>query len=284
MAGAALVASTLLAVPHIGWSAAPIVVAIDPGHGGSNLGAASPSRPATNGVLEKEVTLALARRISALLAEQSTPGLPVTAVLCRTADVLIPIRARARCARDSGAQLFVSLHANAVPAGVAPGSRQGFGVFVLGPKEVEDDAALAVLEQRDDADAVWAAHEVRAAAERSIRLAQEMALHLGLAARRGVPGITQAEATRLAYGAVHQAGAALDVLRGSGAPAVLVEIGFLDHPEEGARLATPAGREPIATALVEAIRAYLAASEVAVATPALTLGSPERPRRATRGK
>lgn len=224
-------------------------MAIDPGHGGSNLGASGASATG-KGVLEKQVTLALARRISVLLAASSTPGLPVAAVLCRTADVLVPIRARARCARDSGAQLFVSLHANAVPAGVPRGSRQGFGVFILGPKETEDDAALAEAEQRDDADAVWAAHEVRAAAERSIRLAEEISRHLARTLGQTPDGSGR--------NGVRQAGAALDVLRGAGTPAALVEVGFLDHPEEGARLATAEGREPIAVALVDAIRAYLA--------------------------
>ena len=56
-----------------------------------------------------------------------------------------------------------------------------------------------------------------------------------------------------------QSGAALDVLRGSGIASALVEVGFLDHPEEGARLASPEGREPIAQALAAAIREYVGA-------------------------
>lgn len=223
----------------------PVVVALDPGHGGTNLGAPGAGR----GVYEKNVTLALAERIRALLqaeqAQQAKQARPISVVLCRASDVLVPIRARARCAQDSGARAFVSLHANAVPAGVPPGSQRGFEVFVLGPREVEDDATLASLGRRDDADAVWAAHEVRAAAEQSLVLGRVIAgsltRALGLGARRGIK----------------QAGAALDVLRGTGTAAALVEVGFLDHPDEGARLATPAGREPIARALADAIREYV---------------------------
>jgi N-acetylmuramoyl-L-alanine amidase len=226
--------------------APPTVVAIDPGHGGTNLGASGPGK----GIYEKRVTLALARRISVLLAEPLAAGpetaVPdITVVLCRQSDELVPIRARARCAKDSGARLFLSLHANAVPADLPRGSQRGFEVFVLGPREVEDDAVLAELGSANQADAVWAAHEVRAAAEQSIILARTVASHLtralGDASRRGVK----------------QSGAALDVLRGSGTPAALVEIGFLDHPEEGARLASAEGREPIAQALSAAIRDYL---------------------------
>ncbi len=219
----------------------PLIVAIDPGHGGTNLGASGPG----HGIYEKRLTLALAERIRALLAEGSTSQPEVAVVLCRESDALVPIRARARCAQESGARLFLSLHANAVPAGVPRGSRRGFDVFVLGPREVEDDAALAALGQREDSDAVWAAHEVRAAAERSIVLARVVADHLA-----------QTLAASSGHG-VKQGGATLDVLRGAGTAAALVEVGFLDHPEEGARLASAEGREPIARALAAAIRAYL---------------------------
>jgi N-acetylmuramoyl-L-alanine amidase len=221
----------------------PLVVAIDPGHGGTNLGAAGPGR----GVYEKHVTLALAQRVRDLLLLKDGSGAApaVTVVLCRQTDSLVPIRARARCARDSGALLFLSLHANAVPAGVPHGAQHGFEVFVLGPREVEDDASLSQLSEGDDADAVWAAHEVRAAAEQSIVLGRIVDDHLtralGVGARRGLK----------------QAGAALDVLRGSNTAAALVEVGFLDDPTEGAKLASPSGREPIARALAGAIRGYL---------------------------
>ena len=230
---------------------AVVVVALDPGHGGTNLGAIGPGR----GIYEKRVTLALAQRVRAILEAERAPA--ITVVLCRQTDVLVPIRARARCAQDSGARAFVSLHANAVPSGVRPGSQHGFEVFVLGPREVEDDATLASLAQPDDADAVWAAHEVRAAAERSIalggQLADSLTGALGAPARRGIK----------------QAGAALDVLRGTGTAAALVEVGFLDHPEEGARLATAAGREPLAQAIAAGIRRYVAAPvrQMAGATP-----------------
>jgi N-acetylmuramoyl-L-alanine amidase len=245
--------------------APPAVVAIDPGHGGTNLGASGPGR----GVYEKNVTLALAERISTLLVSPSTAGPEVSIVLCRHSDTLVPIRARARCAKESGARLFLSLHANAVPADLPRGSQSGFEVFVLGPREVEDDAVLAELGQANEADAVWAAHEVRATAEQSIILARTVADHLtvalGNAARRGVK----------------QSGAALDVLRGSGTAAALVEIGFLDHPQEGTRLATPDGREPIARALTAAIRAYLVMdSTPGVAVPDSHLADRPSPDRA----
>ena len=105
-----------------------------------------------HGVYEKNVTLALAGRIRDLLMTGAASSPPITVVLCRETDTLVPIRARARCARESGARLFLSLHANAVPTGIPRGTQHGFEVFVLGPHEVEDDAALAELAERDDAE------------------------------------------------------------------------------------------------------------------------------------
>ena len=222
--------------------AEPVVVAIDPGHGGTNLGA--PGRAPR--VYEKDVTLALARRIRALLTSDNRPGTPpIVVALCRDADRMLPIRARARCAGEMGAQWFISLHANAVPTGVDPASQRGFEVFVLGPREIEDDAALAVLSEQNPSLGVFAAHEVRAAAEKSIVLARVLAERLthelGFTYWRGVK----------------QSGAALDVLRGTNTPSALVEVGFLSHPDEGPALTTTEGQEPIARAIADAIAALV---------------------------
>ena len=143
------------------------VLAIDAGHGGSNLGAAGITDPhGTSGpeagrtIFEKQVTLALARRLRSQLAARSQ----VRVVLCREDDVMLPIRARARCAEEARADLFISLHANASPPGVARGTRRGFEIYVLSPQEREDDASLAAARAADPAEAVWAAHEALALA------------------------------------------------------------------------------------------------------------------------
>jgi N-acetylmuramoyl-L-alanine amidase len=207
------------------------VVAIDAGHGGSNLGAVD-----AGGLAEKQVTLALARRTRELLA--AAPGVRV--VLCRDADVLVPIRARARCAAEARASLFLSLHANATPAGVAPGSQRGFELYVLPPADVEDDANLAAL-GGPSADGAWRGHLVRASAERSVAAARALDARL-----------REALTPRLARG-IRQGGAALDVLRGAGAPAVLVEVGFLDHAQDRETLRSSEGRERLARALAAGV-------------------------------
>ena len=224
------------------------VVAIDPGHGGSNLGAAGiisgggDAREADRTIFEKQVTLSLARRLRELLSDH--PGFRV--VLCRDGDVMVPIRARARCAEQARADLFITLHANATPPGLPRGSRRGFEVYVLSPQEREDDAALAGARAADPRAAdptagVWAAHEALALGERSILAARlisdRLRDSLGAGSSRGV----------------RQTGAPLDVLRGAGAPSVLVEVGFIDHPSEGVLLTSRAGQDVIAAALATAV-------------------------------
>jgi N-acetylmuramoyl-L-alanine amidase len=236
--GPAIVFGAGAAPPEIRAVRPRFVVAVDPGHGGSNLGAAG----AGGAVFEKQITLELARRLRDRLRgepPESTDGVDV--VLCRDRDVLVPIRARARCVQQANAALFISLHANATPPNVPPGTRRGFEIYVLPPDEVAQDAALAGLRQVSAADAAWAGHRVRAAAERSAVAARVVEAHL-----RGVLGPGSSRGIR-------QAGASLDVLRGTGAPSLLIEIGFLDHPEEGAALASAAGQERIAGALASAV-------------------------------
>jgi N-acetylmuramoyl-L-alanine amidase len=237
--GPALAILTVLALADAGLSTAtaaddrPFVLAIDPGHGGSNLGAAGPG----GAVFEKKITLDVARRLRDRLS--ADPRIQV--VLCRDQDVLVPIRARARCVQAAHADLFLSLHANASPPGVAPGTRRGFEVYVLSPQEIEDDAAVAAAREPDDADAVWAAHRVRNAAARSAKAAYVFEHRL-----------KEAMGPRSSRG-IRQRGASLDVLRGTGAPGVLVEIGFLDHPDEAAQLTSAAGQDRLALALARAV-------------------------------
>jgi len=227
------VASILCAFLAAASGAPPFVVALDPGHGGSNRGAPT-AKPEQ---YEKHLTLEIARLVQrSLLGE---PGLKI--VLCRTGDVLVPIRARARCANQAGARLFLSIHANAASAEQGPGSQRGFDLFVLPTADVDQEVARAGLLADDDAQAAWAAHRARTTAADSLaaarRIRWRLADALGADRDRGIK----------------QAGATLDVLQGLDMPAVLVEVGFLDHAEEGPFLLSPEGKKTVAAALAGAI-------------------------------
>jgi N-acetylmuramoyl-L-alanine amidase len=214
-------------------SAPTFTVAIDPGHGGSNRGA--PTKK--SGYFEKQLNLSIAKQVERLLASEK--GLKV--VLCRRSDVMVPIRARVRCANDAHARLFISVHANAAGPAEPPGSQRGFEIFVLPVADVDKEVARATLLAPDDAEAAWAGHQVRATAMQSLAAARRIEWRLAdtLGHDRDL--------------GIKQKGATLDVLQGLNMPAVLVEVGFLDHAEEGPYLLSAEGQRAIATALAGAI-------------------------------
>jgi N-acetylmuramoyl-L-alanine amidase len=231
LTGAAV--SILLSTLAAATGEAPFVVALDPGHGGPNRGA--PTAKAE--VFEKHLTLEIARMVQSRL--QSEPGLKV--VLCRSSDMLVPIRARTRCANQAGARLFVSIHANAASAEQGPGSQRGFEIFVLPTADVDIEVAQAALLAKDEVQGAWAGHQARTRAAESLAAARRfrwrLADSLGSDRDRGVK----------------QLGATLDVLQGLTMPGVLVELGFLDNVEEGPFLLSEEGKKLAAQALAGAI-------------------------------
>ena len=231
--GLGVAALALFLVLSAGAGVPGFTVAIDPGHGGSNRGAPT-KRPDT---FEKHLTLTIAKRVQRILAVEKN----LKVVLCRSTDALVPIRARVRCGNQAGARLFISLHANAAGPAEEPGSQKGFEIYVLPVGEVDKEVARVALLAPDDSEAAWAGHQVRTAAAQSLaaarRIEWRLADTLGRERDRGIK----------------QEGATLDVLQGLDMPAVLVEIGFLDHPEEGPYLLSEEGQRAIATALAGAI-------------------------------
>lgn len=116
-------------VPPPAGQRGPLVVAIDAGHGGSDPGAIGPS-----GVREKDVALAIAQDLRALLVRQR-----IDVVMVRDADVFVPLEDRARIAARGGATIFVSVHANAAVDANANGTQ----VFYLTPQSAALAAAIA---------------------------------------------------------------------------------------------------------------------------------------------
>jgi N-acetylmuramoyl-L-alanine amidase len=212
------------------------VVMLDPGHGGSNSGAASA------GLVEKRLTLALADRVAGRLRARG-----VDARLTRTGDQTRTLRQRVELANRAPADLLVSIHANASISR----SKRGFETYVLTAHAVDVDGralradaptprpgvdpdVALVLDDVERGAAQWAAADLAARMQRA------------LADRRGAAG------DRGVRQDAHH------VLLGATMPAVLVEVGFLDHPLEGRELADPAVQDQLADALTEAILDQLA--------------------------
>src|SRR5690606_4522621 len=119
----------------------PLVIAIDAGHGGQDPGAIGPS-----GTREKDVTLAIARELARQV--NATPGL--RAHLVRDRDVFIPLNNRARIARQAGADMFISIHADAAENRNAKGS----SVYVLSLRGASSQRARWLAEKENAADLI----------------------------------------------------------------------------------------------------------------------------------
>ena len=219
-------------------------VVVDPGHGGSNSGASG----IVAGAVEKEMTLILARKLRDQLVAR---GIDVE--LTRDGDRTLILRQRVALANRTRADAFISIHTNASMSR----AQRGFETFVLTPAGLDidgralraDDGALrpgvdpAIARVLDDV-------ERGAALPRAADLAA--AIQAQLAAVRGRDldrGVRQD---------------AHHVLLGATMPAVLVEVGFLDHPLEGRELVDPGLQDRIAIAIATAIAAQLGAASCSV--------------------
>lgn len=208
--------------------AAPFRVVIDAGHGGSNSGAPG----VVDGAYEKRVTLAVAR---ALAGELRARGLEV--VMTRERDEYLTLRERVRRANAAAPSCFISLHTNAS----GDRSHRGVETWVLARDAAEVEARRAASRERDDVQALLTELGLLDAARRSAELARAVQAELVAATGAVDRGVRQ-------HG--------YDVLAGVTAPAVLVEIGFLNHPIEGAALVDPAQQRRIAAALAQGIARF----------------------------
>lgn len=224
----ALLASLALASAT---AASPRTVVLDPGHGGSNRGAKGPT------LHEKELTLALSNLVAARLRDRK-----ITVVLTRTTDRTLTLRQRVAVAARLPADLFVSIHANASNTR----TQRGYETFVLTPRAIDvDGRALRsdVTTRRSgvDRDIALVLDDVERGAS------QWEAADLAARIQRALRDIRGPDGDRGVRQDSHH------VLLGATMPAVLVEVGFIDHPVEGKELARPEVQAQLADAIAEAI-------------------------------
>jgi N-acetylmuramoyl-L-alanine amidase len=223
----------------------PPRIVVDPGHGGDQEGAKGPA-----GLLEKEVSLQIAQRVRDLLEEQ----LGAQVLLTRDEDESLPLPERVVFSNRQRPDLFLSIHANSMPTRRTRARIHGVETYFLSASASSDAARAAA--DRENSDAPVA---------REARGDSTLALILQDLQRTEA----HADSSRLAYAihprlvarsgstdrGVHQA--PFYVLSGVEAPAVLIEVGYISHPEEGARLGRAAHQEQLATAIVEGVKAFL---------------------------
>jgi N-acetylmuramoyl-L-alanine amidase len=209
-------------------------IVIDPGHGGDETGARGPA-----GTLEKDVTLALARRLKSAIEGR----LGMRVLLTRDGDQTVPLDDRAALANNNKADLFISLHANASVRKDASGAE----VFYLSANEAGEEARrVAATRQtlpalgggtRDIEMILWEMAQIRYLSDSAAlagALEEQMRGHVRLNAHP-----------------VQQA--PFRVLAGANMPAVLVEVGFLTNADEEQQLVSDTYQAAIAQAVLDGI-------------------------------
>jgi len=218
------------------------IVLIDPGHGGRDPGA-----PAVSGQLvEKQLTLAMARELADLLEKRGRVRLAMT----REDDRYLTLDQRAALARRVGASLFVSLHMDSAPNPLARGAT----VYSLSEVASSAEAArFAAAENRSGEALNSEADSSLRAILGDLALRGQMEQSAGLARR-----LVRRAAGRVELRPRPHQFAAFEVLRRAEVPALLIEAGYISNLDDEARLASNAGRAPMVLALAQSIEADLA--------------------------
>jgi len=211
-------------------------IVIDPGHGGREVGAVG-----TNGLMEKDITLRIARKLAAALS--SKVGARV--VLTREDDSVVSLDQRTALANQYKADLFLSVHVNAAVMKDAKGSETYFlsleASDELARKAAESENVTSSPNPTADLNLILWDLAQNAYHEESSRFAQSIQEEMNAATAVANRGVKQAP---------------FKVLVGATMPAALVEVGFISNPDEEARLQTDAFQSLMVDALTRAVQRY----------------------------
>ena len=220
----------------------PLVVVIDPGHGGIDPGAVYGQEH------EADVVLAVGRKLKEALLRAG--GFDV--VMTRDEDVFVPLETRISVARAAGADLFLSLHADAIPEGRANGAT----VYTLAAKAT--DRASEQLAERHDRDDLLAGVDLTGTDDKVAGVLMDLAraetMPRSEALAGSLVGAIRAEGLKM-HRHPHQ-GADFSVLKSADIPSALLELGFLSSKDDRTRLEDPAWQDRMVAAIVKGIKAW----------------------------
>jgi N-acetylmuramoyl-L-alanine amidase len=215
-------------------------VVIDPGHGGKDPGAVGP-----NGVREKDVALAIAKKLQKKLREE----LKLEAILTRKSDIFLPLEERTALANTQKADLFVSIHTNAHK------NRRVYGMstYILNVATDAEAARLAAFENAVSAKRISDLEKIlndlmlNSKINESSRLADDV--------QQGLLKRLPKNYSRVKDLGVKQA--PFYVLIGAQMPSIMVEASFITNKREEKRLASSAYQDAVAEGILAGIRSYI---------------------------
>ncbi|EPT6504414.1 N-acetylmuramoyl-L-alanine amidase family protein, partial [Campylobacter jejuni] len=220
------------------------LVVIDAGHGGKDSGALSDKK---GSLKEKDIVLSTALKLGNELKKRGYKVL-----YTRSSDKFINLRDRTKYANDKRADLFISIHANAAPNATKAKSSEGVETFFLSPARSERSKKAAEKENQGDFE------EINYFSKQSILnfLNREKIVasnKLAIDVQKNI--LTQ---TRKKYkivdGGVREA--PFWVLVGAQMPAILIEIGYITHPNEGKRIANKAFQDLLVKGIADGVESY----------------------------
>lgn len=227
-----------------------VVIAIDAGHGGQDPGAIG-----SGGTKEKNVTIAIARKLRALLNDDPM----FKPVLTRDGDYFISVMGRSDVARKQNANFLVSIHADAAPNRDATGA----SVWVLSNRRANSEMANWLEQHEKQSELLGGAGDVLANSQADPYLSQAVLdLQFGHSQRVGYDVATNMLSQLQRIGSLHKRRpehASLGVLRSPDIPSVLVETGFISNSGEERLLASDAYQQQIAEAIYSGLRNYFLA-------------------------
>ncbi|WP_417209938.1 N-acetylmuramoyl-L-alanine amidase [Antarctobacter sp.] len=221
----------------------PLTIVLDPGHGGIDPGARR------DGISEADLMLLFAQELREMLLRAGD----YRVLLTRQDDQFVSLEGRVKFAHDAGADLFISLHADALSEGVAHGA----AIYTLA--EEASDAASAALAERHDRDDLLAGLDLSGTDDRVAQILMDLARldntpRSQALARHIVDGI------ETSLGHVHKdplRQAAFSVLKSADIPSVLLELGFLSTQADLRNLQDPAWRAGMAAGIRDGLAAWL---------------------------
>jgi N-acetylmuramoyl-L-alanine amidase len=223
-----------------------IVVVIDAGHGGEDPGASG-----SRGQHEKDLVLAIARE----LQRQINQDKGFRAELTRTGDYFIPLRGRTEIARKKGADLFISIHADAAPSSAAFGA----SVFALSDRGATSETARWLADSENRSDLIGGAGNVSlddkdrmlagVLLDLSMTASLSSSLNVGQKVLSSVGRVTALHKRR-----VEQAG--FMVLKSPDIPSILVETGFISNANEAGKLQSAAHQQALARSIRAGVQQF----------------------------